>query len=459
MKSHSPILFARRRALASLPAGAAALWLAAAAFAPTAARGQDPGYYGPPPPSSPAPNAVYYPETAAPPAADPLDQLMGPVALYPDPLIALLLPASAFPSDIADAGAYLNSGGDPGQVDQQPWDASVRSLAHYPDVVKWMAQNGPWTQAVGAAFVSDPSNVMDAIQRLRALANAAGTLTSTPQQQVVVQPDYIEIEPAQPDVIYVPRYDPNIVFVDQPYYGYNGPYFTFGSPYPAGVWLNFGVNWGGRGVERVDYGYWHGSGGWWHPPGPGPGGVAFAASFHASVWSFPANRARPQAPSGWQTRAQVVQPRPIAGAPARPPAAAFINIHTRGAAAVTVVARDPAAFRGRPIGPALQVHASATPPRRPEPVAPRPALPAPLVSRPQPVPPRPPLAPRPVAAPARVEPGRPSPDFERARPAPPEGRAPAPAKAPPPEEKKPAPKAPAKERPSEDQRRNAQQQN
>lgn len=452
MNSLSSTLSARSRPFLLVPIAAA---LAAALLS---ARGQDPAYYGPPPPTSPAPNAVYYPETAA-PAPDPLDQLMGPVALYPDPLIALLLPASAFPSDIASAGAYLNGGGDPGQVDQQPWDPSVRALAHYPDVVKWMAQNAPWTQSVGAAFVADPASVMGAIQRLRALANGAGTLASTPQQQVIVQPDYIEIEPAQPDVIYVPRYDPAVVFVDQPYYGYGGPFFWFGSPYPAGAWLTFGVNWGGRGIERVDAGYWHGSGGWWHPPAPG--GFAFAASFHATVWSFPANRARPMAPSGWQTRAQIVSPHPIAGVPSHPPAAAYRNIHTRGPAAVTVVAHNPAAFKGRPIGPALQSHSAGVPVREPGPAAPRPPAQA---MRTQ-------AEPRPNSALPRVETERANPELERPRPVAPEARPeerkappsvgrPEERKAPPPAKespKKPAPKPPAKEGPPPDDKRREQQ--
>ncbi len=317
----------------------------------------------PPPATVQAPPPVYYAETPPPPpqapAANPLDQLMAPVALYPDPLISILLPASTFPSEIAAAGAFLNGGGDPGQVDAQPWEPSVRSLAHYPDVVKWMAGNGPWTQAVGAAFVSQPAEVMKAIQRLRELARAAGTLTNTPQQQVVVQGSFVEIEPAQPDVIYVPRYDPAIVFVDQPYYGYHGPYFSYGPGYQAGAWLTFGPDWGGGGVLIVGTGYWHGGGGWWHPhgegPGPGfhggPGGANVNVNVNVSVhaWTYPAGRPAPRAPAGWQHQAQVVHPQLVAGIPPRPPQAAFRNIRTQGAGAVAVVAANPAAFKGSPI--------------------------------------------------------------------------------------------------------------
>jgi hypothetical protein len=366
------------RVLAPFAAGAALLL---GACAPVT-------YVQEPPPiyvQGPPPVPTYYPEAPAPqPAANPLDQLMAPIALYPDPLISLILPAAAFPPDVAAAGAYLKGGGDPGQVDTQPWDQSVRSLAHYPEVVTWMAQNGPWTQTVGAAFVSQPAEVMKSIQRLRELARAAGTLTDTPEQQVVVEDSYVEIEPAQPEAIYVPRYDPEVVFVDQPYYGYNGPYFTYGPAYGAGNWLTFGCNWSGGGVVIVDANYWHGDGGWWHPRGPGPGGE-FVASVNARPWSFPANRARPQAPGGWQTHAQIINPRPIAGAPARPPQSAFRDIHTRGPAAVSAVARNPAAFKGKPINTAIIARPSGTlsQARAPQgqPSAVRPAVEA----RPQPV--------------------------------------------------------------------------
>jgi hypothetical protein len=305
--------------------------------------------YAPPP--GPAPAPVYYPETAAPPsvAPNPLDQLMAPVALYPDPLISIILPASTFPSDVESAGAYLSGGGDPGQVDGQPWDPSVRSLAHYPSVAEWMAQNGAWTQAVGAAFVSQPAEVMEAIQRLRELAQADGTLKSTPQQQVIVSGTYVEIEPAQSNVIYVPEYDPAVVFVDQPYYDYDGPFFAYGPPYEAGAWLTFGCNWGGGAILIVGPGYWRGEGGGWRHPDQG---AAFVSA-GARPWSFPPNRPRPQAPNGWRSSPQVVSARPIAGAPARPPQSAYRDIHTRGPAAVAAVGANPGAFKGRPINPAI----------------------------------------------------------------------------------------------------------
>jgi Protein of unknown function (DUF3300) len=218
-----------------------------------------------------------------------------------------------------------------------------------------MAQNGPWTQAVGAAFVSQPAQVMNAIQRLRELARAAGTLTDTPQQEVVVQGSYVEIEPAQPNVIYVPRYDPEVVFVDQPYYGYGGPFISYGPSYYAGAWLTFGCNWRGGGVLIVGPGYWHGNGGWWHPygGGEGPGGVALSVNVSIHAWGYPANRPAPQAPGGWQSQAAVIHPRLAGGSPAQPPQSAFRNIRARGPLAVAAVAANPAAFKGKPINSAI----------------------------------------------------------------------------------------------------------
>src|SRR5580692_6456369 len=99
-------------------------------------------------------------------SGDQLDQLLGPIALYPDPLLAELLPASTFPTEIVMADRYLQGGGDPGQIENQPWDPSVQAMAHYPDVLKWMDDNLTWTTALGQAFANQQQDVMDSIQRL-----------------------------------------------------------------------------------------------------------------------------------------------------------------------------------------------------------------------------------------------------------------------------------------------------
>src|SRR3954468_20689248 len=113
-----------------------------------------------------------------------LDQLFGPIALYPDALIALILPASTVSSDVVMAARYLRGNGDPARVETESWDDSVKSLSHYPEVVKWMDENLAWTKQAGEAFVAQPADVMNAIQRLRTAARAAGTLVDTPQQRV-----------------------------------------------------------------------------------------------------------------------------------------------------------------------------------------------------------------------------------------------------------------------------------
>src|ERR1035438_5338557 len=110
----------------------------------------------------PPPMAAYQPLSAA-----QLDQLLGPIALYPDPLIAQILPASTLPTEIVLADRYVTSGGDPNQLDQQPWDSSVQALARYPNVLQWMDQNLDWTTELGQAFLNQQPDVMDAIQRLR----------------------------------------------------------------------------------------------------------------------------------------------------------------------------------------------------------------------------------------------------------------------------------------------------
>jgi hypothetical protein len=191
------------------------------------------------------PSATYSPEQ--------LDQLLGPIALYPDPLVALILPASTVPSDITLAARYLAANGAPGGIDAQPWDPSVKGLARYPDVVKWMSDNLDWTQALGAAFAQQPADVMKSIQQLRVQARAAGTLVDTPQQQVDLEGDAIRIVPAQSNIIYVPEYDPAIVY-ETPV-GYAGPFITFGLGFQVGAWLGFQCDWN-------DFGIWVGP---WSP--------------------------------------------------------------------------------------------------------------------------------------------------------------------------------------------------
>jgi hypothetical protein len=216
----------------------------------------------------------------------PLDQLLSPIALYPDPLIALILPSATVPADLEAAAQFLNGNGDPGQIDSQPWSDSVKGLAHYPQVLEWMGQNMPWTQQLGSAFAGNPAAVMNAIQDLRARAKAAGTLQSGPQNQVVVDGREIEIEPAQADVIYVPGYDPNVVYFGPPP-GYDpGSYYYWGNPYPMGIWLSYDFDWRGHGLWRGDwYDYRREHGGWGRPVAFGS--VRFSKSIGPQRWGGP----------------------------------------------------------------------------------------------------------------------------------------------------------------------------
>jgi len=204
---------------------------------------------------------------------DQLDQLLGPIALYPDPLIAEILPASTFPTQIVMADRYLSSGGDPNQADQQPWDPSVQALAHYPTLLQWMDQNLDWTTEVGQAFLNQQQEVMDSIQRLRQTAYNLGNLQSTPQQEVIDEDGYIEIVPVNTDVIYVPVYQPAVV-----YYQDAGPScITFGVSFPIGVWLDCDFDWMHHNIivwsrERPR------PANWWHEP------ARQQDTGHATVW-------------------------------------------------------------------------------------------------------------------------------------------------------------------------------
>ena len=181
-----------------------------------------------------------------------LESLLGPVALYPDALIALILPASASSSDIVLAARYLAANQDPLQIDHQAWDESVRSLARYPDVIKWLDENLAWTQQLGTVFLAQPAEVMQAVQRLRARARAAGTLIDTPQQKVITEGEVILIEPASPTVIYVPRYDPEVVYVSRPY-GWTQPSLFFGLGFGVGSWLSYDCDWRTRTIIVGDW--------------------------------------------------------------------------------------------------------------------------------------------------------------------------------------------------------------
>jgi uncharacterized membrane protein YgcG len=188
-----------------------------------------------------------------------LDNLLSPIALYPDPLLAQVLVAATFPDQVEEAARWVSGNGQRG-VDEQNWDISVKAIAHYPSVVGMMADKIDWTTSIGQAYVNQGSDVSAAVQRLRHLAHRVGNLETTPQQEVIENGEYIAIDPVQPQYIYVPVYDPAICYYRRPYWG---PAIVFGGGYPIGAWLNVDFRWGfGGGYGGVFYTGWRPWGGW-----------------------------------------------------------------------------------------------------------------------------------------------------------------------------------------------------
>ena len=147
-----------------------------------------------------------------------LDQMLAPVALYPDELLTQILMASTYPLEIVQASRWTkqnkNLKGDAltGALEKQNWDPSVKSLVNFPDVLEKMNENLEWTEKLGDAFLAQEKDVMDTIQNLRRKAEAAGNLTSTEQQKVIVEKETIIIQAASPQVVYVPSYNPAVVY-------------------------------------------------------------------------------------------------------------------------------------------------------------------------------------------------------------------------------------------------------
>lgn len=180
---------------------------------------------------------------------DQIETLVGPIALYPDALVALILPASTRTADIVLAARFLKQGGDPAALDAQPWEDSVRALARYPDVIRYLDENLAWTQRLGDCFLLQPVEVMDAIQAMRLRARQRGLLSDTDEQSVIVEDGEVRIVPARETVIYVPRYDADHLYVSE--YWPAGPFLTFGLGYSIGAWLNYDCDWRAHRVRVV----------------------------------------------------------------------------------------------------------------------------------------------------------------------------------------------------------------
>jgi hypothetical protein len=197
-----------------------------------------------------------------------LQQLVAPIALYPDGLVAQILAASTYPTEIVEADRWMQSHSKlkgeelAREVDKQPWDPSVKALTQFPSVLENMDKNLSWSSALGEAYVNQPQDVTDAVQTLRQQAHSAGHLNSNEQEKVTSQDSTIVIEPANPEVVYVPAYDPWLVY-GPPIIAYPGWYpvpgifwggggLSFGLGFGIGYFGGFGWGWGHWGYD------WHG---------------------------------------------------------------------------------------------------------------------------------------------------------------------------------------------------------
>ena len=211
----------------------------------------------PGPSPSPPPPAPVQPSPAR------LDDLLAPVALYPDPLLAQVLMAASYPVEVVQADRWL---ADPGNaaltdgdlaavVNQQAWDPSVKSLVPFPQILAMMDRHLDWTQDLGEAFVANPAAVMDAVQDLRRRAMVAGALRSTPNLTVSEADGVITILPAAPQEVYYPAYDPDVAYGPWPYP--DNPPYAFDDAYGGCAADAFGSCWIGVAVVLPLWGWQH----------------------------------------------------------------------------------------------------------------------------------------------------------------------------------------------------------
>jgi hypothetical protein len=187
-------------------------------------------------------------------AAEPLSptelaELVGPIALYPDDLVAIVLPASTYPLQVVEAARFLDARTKDSKLEpESDWDDSIVALLNYPEVVRLMNDDLDWTYDLGEAVLNQRPDVLDAIQGFRERAANAGNLRSDERQTIAKATDgTIEIKPADPEVIYVPYYEPERVVVYQTvpvYHYYPWSYPVYYYPYPAGYTFSTGWFWG-----------------------------------------------------------------------------------------------------------------------------------------------------------------------------------------------------------------------
>ena len=195
-----------------------------------------------------------------------LDQMLAPIALYPDSLLAQILMAATYPLEVVQADRWAKANRNlPGDqlnnaLDNKNWDPSIKALVPFPQVLAMMSERLEWTQKLGDAFLDQEDAVMDTVQKLRARAEAAGNLRDTEQQRVIVEEGDIVIEPAQPEVVYVPVYDPFVIY--GPWWYPAFPPFFF--PPPPGVIVVRGFGFWPRIVVGRAWGHAWGHWDWRH---------------------------------------------------------------------------------------------------------------------------------------------------------------------------------------------------
>ena len=326
-----------------------------------------------------------------------LDQMLAPVALYPDALLSQVLMAATYPLEVVEASRWTQA--NPGlkgeaavqAVGDVDWDPSVKSLVAFPQVLQTMDQQLTWTRRLGDAFLAQQAQVMDTVQSLRSKAQEAGNLASNAQVNVTQDDGAVDIEPANPEVVYVPYYDPAVVYGPWwwpgyppvfwpawPYYGWTGG-FAWGFGFAVGIDFFFGgCDWHHHNVYIHDhrYGYEphgrpvppeHGTRPWTHDPGHRHG-----VPYRNDSLNRQFNRAGAAVNGFGEFRGR--EPTPLAGQllPVNPPEA-------RGAAPVDrgpmIVQPNPHAFEGVGRGPEVrgfsergrQSTRSIPPPPRPTP--------------------------------------------------------------------------------------------
>ncbi len=285
---------------------------------------------GAPPPQDQAPPQGQTPQ--GPPyntqTPEQLQQLVAPIALYPDSLVAQILAASTFPEQVVEADRWVQSHPDlkgdalAQAVNNMPWDPSVKALTAFPTVLGNMDKNLSWTSSLGDAYYNQQQDVMDAVQVMRQKAEQSGNLKTTPQQTVTTQGSTIIIQPAAPDVVYVPAYNPWLVYGGPiapwpgwyPYPGiwFGGPYLSFGIGFGIGFFGGFGWGWPHWGFDWHNHyvvynqgryyshsttfynrnAYYRGGHGGPSAPGRGFGGDRYAGT-HGNVYNRPGASPRP----------------------------------------------------------------------------------------------------------------------------------------------------------------------